>query len=125
MLDFDPETRPAVWNYHLAKQSILDLRAELEVLHANLRLLDKRNPCVVSLKANIVKMEDLISLKEANVLTPEAAVREARLAALPLAETSCGSALRRSALSSSKSPAVLKVDPGFGCGPKRTRKKKY
>ena len=61
----------------MAKQSILDLRAELEVLYDDLRRLGKRNPTVVSLKANIVRMEALLNLKEANVLSLEAAVRDA------------------------------------------------
>ena len=76
------------------------------------------------MKSNIAKMEELINPREANVLTLEAAVREAGLAALPREETSCSSALRRSFPAPSKCPTVLKVDPGFGSGPKRTRKKK-
>ena len=42
MLGFDLVSRPALWKYHLAKQSIIDLWAELEVWNAELRLLGRR-----------------------------------------------------------------------------------
>ena len=65
MLGFDPEMRPGLWRYHLAKQSILDLRTELEVWNADLRLLDRRGPSAASLQSNIANMEELINLREA------------------------------------------------------------